>query len=157
MNSSVPQPITDLSVCLLQPDAVMQQRASDVTALGEYLLAVQAAVATALVAFAQRPVASGFVVMAVRPGRQSRSWLDVEPGLPPALARALVLAAESVAPLDVQGGPVVVALSVGLWGGKAPSQRAPVPEAWRSAAKAATRPLGMDELLAQVWPASANT
>ena len=124
-------------VSLLQPEYVFQERVPKVTDLSDYLKAVQASIGRAVAGSAPHRPASGYIVVAVRPGRKSNAWLDITPPLAPPEAAKLLAAAKDVRPLSVQRGVIVVALKVGLWGGSEPSSGFPSPVEWRAAAQAA--------------------
>ena len=142
--------LTMHSVVLLQPDALMKERVSDVDRFSAYI--------KALVREAQVPgpgaAASGFIVVALRPGAQARFWLDFDGGeaaLNPLVRAALIKQLSRVPALEVQQGPVVFALNVGLWGGKASPRVAPSPQEFREASKQAGRPLEIGELVERIW------
>lgn len=62
------------NIMLLQPDFVLQERVR-IDELAQYIQAVNAATKANLESVAEPMPASGFVVMAVRPGGRSRAWL----------------------------------------------------------------------------------
>lgn len=139
-------------VVLLQPEQVLAQRLGDPQPLVKYIKAVGAATTAFAVRHDQPSPASGFVVLAVRPNRTSRAWLDLDQPLPGALARELTSALARVPPPAVTQGMVALAIKVGLWGGRPPTRETPMPAEWRAAADAAGRPLEVTQLIDLVWP-----
>ncbi|MDY0748214.1 hypothetical protein SNE35_27180 [Paucibacter sp. R3-3] len=142
--------LTMHSVVLLQPDALMKERVQDVDRFSAYI--------KALVREAQVPgpgaAASGFIVVALRPGAQSRFWLDFDGGeaaLNPMVRAALLKQLTHVPAIEVRQGPVVFALNVGLYGGKPSPRIAPSPQEFREASKQAGRPLEVGELVERIW------
>lgn len=138
-------------VTLLQPEHVLQERVSKVTDLSDYLKAVQATVAQAVAASPPHRPASGFIVVAVRPGQKSNAWLDITPPLSQQEASKVLAAAKNVRPPSVRGGVVVVAIKVGLWGGSESAAVSPSPTEWRAAATSAGKPMEVGALVEMVW------
>lgn len=137
-------------VVLLQPEFVIEKRTS-AGLLAPYIRSVNAAAADVLATRKQGP-ASGFLTVAIRPGKQSAVWLDIHPALPPALAKTLLASLRAVPVPDVQVGPVVFAVRVGLWGGTPSENQMPAPEEWKRAASEAKKPLETEELVNRIWP-----
>ena len=146
-------------VALLQPDFVLQERiAADALAayiaadaLAAYIASVNAAALDVLAGQTYEP-AGGFLVLAVRPGRQSAAWLDIRPALPPGLARALVARLRAVPAPTVEVGPVVFAVSASLSGGDPRVSSVPLPEAWAQAIREAGKPIATGDLVERIWP-----
>ena len=137
-------------IALLQPDFVLQERiAAD--ALAAYIASVNAAALDVLAGQTYEP-AGGFLVLAVRPGRQSAAWLDIRPALPPGLARALVARLRAVPAPTVEIGPVVFAISASLSGGDPRVSSVPLPEAWAQAIREAGKPIETGDLVERIWP-----
>ena len=143
------------NVMLLQPDFVLQERAPSVQSLSEYIRAVQGAAAGAL-ADEQPSPASGYLVLAVRPGAQSMVWLDFKPNLPATTATKLRAAILAVPAFEARGGVVVFALNSSLWGSPV-SQGFPNPAEWTKAMEGRSDPMEIGDLVDQVWPAGAGT
>jgi hypothetical protein len=143
------------SIVLLQPDFVLKERAPSVQSLSEYIKAVQTAAAKALEGKEPHPT-SGFLVLAVRPGKQSMVWLDFRPGLPAATAAELRASILQVPAFSAQKGVVVFALNASLWGAPA-SQGFPNPTEWSRAMEGHDGPMEIGELVEKVWPAGART
>jgi hypothetical protein len=141
-------------VMLLQPEPVLQERVARPEDLATYLAAVNAAAAQAL-AKEQPTPAAGFVVVAVRPGGESKVWLDFEPPLPAAVDARLRASLETIAPFRARIGVVVVALNASLWGAAPTTRAAPQPQEWRDAAKSSVASIEIGELVERIWPASA--
>lgn len=150
VSSHASQPFVRYEVVLMQADMVLQERV-DATALGDYIKAVESNAKHVVAAKAGDP-ASGFIVVAVRPGQRSNVWLDFNNPLPAGVETALVDEIRSVFPMQVQDGPVLFALRVGLWGGAAPERKTPVPKAWSDAAKKIGRDdQNIDDIVTSVW------
>ncbi|NHZ92379.1 hypothetical protein F2P45_25720 [Massilia sp. CCM 8733] len=141
--------VTAGGVVLLQPEQVIGARTS-ADQLAPYLKQVDSAATRAFNAAKGVPPSSGFLVVAMRPGEQSNIWLDFNPPLPQALARALVDGAKAVRVPAVKG-TVVVAMKYGVAGGSAPSQPMPSPPEWTAAARAAGVPLETGDLVERIW------
>ena len=137
-------------IVLLQPESVIRERIS-ASAIAPYVRSVNAAAADIFGTQKRRP-AGGFLVLAVRPGKQSAVWLDIRPALSPALARELVTRLRAVAAPDVANGPVVFAIKVSLWGGTAPEHQMPTPSEWTDAAQKVSTPLEVGQLVESIWP-----
>jgi hypothetical protein len=137
-------------IVLLQPDFVMKDRIS-VNSLASYIRAVNAT-ATDMISSQRRAPSGGFLVLAIRPGKQSAQWLDFRPSLPPDLAKTLMAQLRAIPVPEVQGGPVVFAVRVSLSGGAPPEQNMPAPAEWMQAARDAGKPLETGELVERIWP-----
>lgn len=137
-------------IVLLQPESVVQERIS-ASALAPYARLLNAAAANVFATREKLP-AGGFLVIAVRPGRQSAVWVDIRPELPAALAKELIAQLRAVAAPDVAIGPVIFAIKASLWGGTAPAQHLPAPSEWTNAANRARTPLETGELVELIWP-----
>ena len=141
--------LTTFNVILLQPDPVLQARVPDIDALAAYIQALQAQARVSV----PGPGAanSGFIVVALRPGGRSNAWLDFDDPLNEGVSEALVKRLRAVTVPPVQGGAVVFALKVGIWGGKESSRVAPAPAEWRDAAAKAGHALEPGELALSIW------
>ncbi|WP_157778725.1 hypothetical protein [Massilia violaceinigra] len=142
--------ITAGGVVLLQPEQVIEARVS-VEKLAPYLKQVDAAASGTFNAAKGVPATGGFLVVAIRPGQQSKFWLDFNPPLPPAVASGLIAAAQGVQPPPVNGGTVVLAMKYGVAGGKVPAGPIPSPAEWATVAKAAGKPLEIGDLVDRIW------
>lgn len=138
------------SIVLLQPDVVFQERTPSVGALGDYIRAVQTAAGEALAPEPTSP-ASGFVVLAVRPGGRSTVWLDFRPALPEATLMRLKQAILRVPPFEARNGVVVFALNATLWDAPA-AEGFPNPAEWRKAMEGHSEPMETGDLVDKVWP-----
>jgi hypothetical protein len=144
------QPATFANVVLLQGSAVMNERVPDVDAMADYVKAVEAATADAVAAAPAKQSVGGFIVIAVRPGGQSRVWLDFDALLDLDLRQRILSAARGVKPFEAAKGPVVFALKVALWDGRQTRRVAPVPPEWKRAAKGSPPP-EVGELVESLW------
>ncbi|WP_244667338.1 hypothetical protein [Xanthomonas sp. D-109] len=142
------------NLMLLQPEAVMRERAENVDALAAYVKALDATASRELSRVSTPRPTSGFVAVAVRPGGRSRVWLDVTPALPDTVANTLVTALERVPPFQASGGVVVFALNVTLWGAPPTERQGPSPAAWQRAAEGQAAPMQIGDLVDRVWPAN---
>jgi hypothetical protein len=149
--SRASEPFTSLNVVLLQPSAVMEARVPSIDAMADYLKAVQVAAREAVVASSVRQAVGGYIVIAVRPGLKSKVWLDFDALLDLALKQQLTALVQAVPPFEVRQGPVVFALKVTTWGGKAPRRLVPAPQEWKQVTPAGA-PLEVGELVEALWP-----
>jgi hypothetical protein len=148
--AQAPEPFTNFNVVLLQPSDVLEERVASIDAMAEYIKAVQSALREAVVASGSKQSVGGFIVVAVRPGLQSKVWLDFDTLLDMELRRQLASKAEAVKPFEARKGPVVFALKVALWGGKESKRIAPSPPEWKKAASGGVR-LEVGELVEKIW------
>ncbi|MEK8033674.1 hypothetical protein AACH06_22860 [Ideonella sp. DXS29W] len=149
IDSHAAEPFTRLNVVLLQPSAVLEARTS-VDAMADYIRAIERAASDAVAAAASRQSTGGFVVVAVRPGGQSKAWLDFDTLLDLDVRKRLRDAVQGVPAMTVREGPVVFALKVALWGGKESRRSVPTPPEWKQAgASGPAREVG--ELVESIW------
>ena len=99
--------------------------------------------------------ATGYVVLAVRPSRQSMVWLDFKPALPEQTAAKLRAAILEVPPFEAENGVVVFALNSALWGAP-PVSGFPNPPEWNAAMEGSTESMEIGDLVDKVWPGSAG-
>jgi len=144
------EPITAFNVVLLQPSAVLEERVPSVDDMAAYIKAVQAAAREAVVASAAKQSVGGFIVVAVRPGLQSKVWLDFDALLDLEVRRQIVTRIGAVKPFEVLKGPVVIALKVGLWNGRESKRTAPLPPEWKAASQGGA-PMEVGELVDSLW------
>ena len=145
------EPVTKFGVVLLQPGSVLEDRVPSVDAMAEYIKAVEAASREAVRAIPLKQAASGFIVIAIRPGQKSKVWLDFDTLLDSQVSQQLVARVTAVPPFEARHGPVVVALKVALWDGRESRRVAPSPAEWKAVTKQAGRPLEIDNLIQRVW------
>lgn len=143
------EPFTRFNVVLLQSSKVLEERVG-VDAMADYIKAIEAAAREAIAASPSRQAAGGFLVVAVRPGRQSRVWLDFDTLLDLDMRQRLVGKVRAVEPFEARNGPVVFALKVATWGGKESRRNAPMPLEWKQAS-AASAPREVGELVESIW------
>ncbi len=144
------EPFTNFNVVLLQPGDVLEERVASVDAMAEYIKAVQSAVREAVVASGSKQSVGGFIVVAVRPGLQSKVWLDFDTLVDLELQRQIAGKIQALPPFEARKGPVVFALKVGLWGGRESKRIAPAPVEWKSAARGGER-LEVGALVEKLW------
>lgn len=146
------EPLSQFNVMLLQPSAVLEQRVPSVDAMAAYIKAIEAAAREAVLASETRQAVAGFIVVAVRPGPQSRVWLDFDGLTDLGLQRRLTERIQAVPPFEARQGPVVFALKLATWGARASKRMAPSPQAWKQAAPAGGgAPLEVGELVERLW------
>lgn len=143
-------PLQKHGIVLMQTESDVQSRVPSVDAMATYIRAVERAANDHLSTQPQGQPMSGYIVLAVR-GQQVRSWLSLVPQLPADGAAALKAAIDRVMPFRAKDGPVVFAISVGIWGGPPPQASAPNPPEFKAATKAAGRPLEIGELVERIW------
>lgn len=149
-SSYAANPLQKHAIILMQPESVVQSRVPSVDALASYISAVDRSANELLATQAEGQPTSGFIVLAIR-GQRVRSWLDLTPALPEGLALQLKTALARVMPFRAKEGPVVFALSVGVWGGQATTASAPSLPEFNAATAAAGRPLEAGELVERIW------
>ena len=143
------------NIMLLQPDFVLKERMPSIDSFSGYIEAVQAAAESTLSNEEPSP-ASGFIVLAVRPGAKSNVWLDFKPSLPEETASRLREAIHAVPPLSVKGGTVVFALNATLWDSP-PAAGFPNPPEWSKAMEGHNDSIEIGALVDKfVWPIDAD-
>ncbi len=105
---------------------------------------------------------SAAIVVAIKPGRQARFWIEQgEDLIDPKLVQAMIDAMSKIQPIEVQKGPIALALHVDIWGGgRAPDAAGlplVIPKAWAATQNdpRARGPLP-DGPLAVLWPDDAK-
>lgn len=137
------------SIVLLQPEGMVGERVA-VKPLADYINDIETEVDQTAQTKKHSPV-SGFIVVAVKPGKKSKAWLDMTPALDKATERSLLHAVQKVPVIDVRD-TVVFAITTGLWGGQQPKAISPSPTEWGVAAHKAGRPMEVTELVESIWP-----
>jgi len=143
-------------IMLLQPDSVLQKRVPSVQSLSDYIGALQVAAQGALDGKSGSP-SSGQLVVAVRPGGQSKAWLDFRPALQPDVAQTLLKTVEAVPPFEAKEGVVVFSLNIALWGATPGLALPPSPPEWREAMKSQKGPEEIGHLVERVWVGGPGT
>ena len=143
--------ITRQEVVLLQPDAELRARVPSVDVYGDYVNAVRSGWFATIQAHALPQPTAGFLVLAVRPGQQSRLWLDFEPALPNTLVQALNERVMRTLPPVVHQGPVLIALKLSLDGAPWPAKMSPEPLSWRQAVAVAGEAIESSDLAQALW------
>jgi hypothetical protein len=144
------EPITNFNVVLLQPSAVMEKRVPNIDAMADYIKAVEAAAREAVIASGATQAVGGFIVLAVKPGQQSKVWLDFDTLLDLEIRKQITKSVRAIKPFEVTEGPVVFALKVATWDGKESKRVAPSPPEWKKA-KHGGKPLEIGQLVEKVW------
>ncbi|EHR69591.1 hypothetical protein BurJ1DRAFT_0710 [Burkholderiales bacterium JOSHI_001] len=145
------EPLVNAGVVLLQPESVLQSRVKDAAEFAAYMQQVEGAAAQALKAAFQRKPVGGFIVLALRPERKCKVWLDLDGELPAPTRNAVVQNIEALAAPQVQDGLVVFALKASFWGGRPPTRVAPAPAEWKAAAEQAGSKLAVEALVDRLW------
>lgn len=143
-------PLTRFNVVLLQPSEVLEQRVASVDAMAEYIKQIEAAARDAVVASGAQQAVGGFIVVAVRPGQQSKVWLDFDALTDLEMRRQIVERVGAVKPFDAKDGPVVFALKVATWTGKESKRSLPAPIEWKRANEGGA-PREVGELVESLW------
>ncbi len=138
------------SITLLQPEQVIEERVPDIEAFARYTKQVESAVRTHLEHNEDKTPAAGFIVMAVRPGGQTRVWLDLEPERSD--EAEIVSAAQAVKGYPVRFGTVIHAVKVSVDGAPQRPGQLPNPDSWRAAMKSDAEPVEIGELVDRLWP-----
>ena len=146
-------PLVQHDVVLLQKGEIIEQRVEGgADAMAAYLKTLgEAETETMRANPAQIPTA-GFIVVAVRPGNQTRTWFDFKPALAEATMAALRHTVETTPTMPVKSGEIIFALRVSVWSDKAPKAYAPAPQEWKDAAKGLAKKPDVDTLVDLVWP-----
>lgn len=146
------EPFTRHGVVLLQPSRVVEARVPSVDAMADYIKEVEAAVRQAVHASPSRQSVAGFLVVAVRPGRRSKTWLDFDTLVDLDLQRDIAGRVQAVKPFEAKDGPVVFAVKLALWDAKPSKRQVPLPAEWRSA-RVEGAPQEVEALVERLWPA----
>ncbi|MES2584643.1 MAG: hypothetical protein V4627_18095 [Pseudomonadota bacterium] len=144
------EPITHFNVVLLQPSPVMEKRVANIDAMADYIKAVEAAAREAVIASGATQAVGGFIVLAVKPGRKSRVWLDFDTLLDLEMRKQITNSVKVIPPFDVTEGPVVFALKVATWDAKESKRVAPSPHEWKKATHSG-KPVEIGKLVEKVW------
>ena len=84
------EPLRQHDIVLLQKGEVIEQRVTGgADAMAAYLKMLGAAVTETMRANPQQIPSAGFIVVAIRPGNQTRTWFDFKPALSAATMAAL--------------------------------------------------------------------
>ena len=140
---------------LYQPDSVLSSRLPDINAFAAYEKEVEKVCTTH---FANaKDTGHLYIVIAIKPGKQSRVWLIPSSLHDTPSLDALTKSIEKISPLDVYQGPIVFAISSSINGGKDkardPQAGPPIPQAWRDAVKDQKSSIEVPEgFLKLVWP-----
>lgn len=148
--ASAAEPLVNFNVVLLQPGSTLEERVPGVDVMAEYIRSVEAAARNAVMASKARQSLGGFIVVAVRPGLQSKVWLDFDALLDLEIRRQIIDGAQAVKPFEARKGPVVFALNVALWGGARTKRVAPSPPEWKKVTRDGA-PLEVGALAEAAW------
>lgn len=138
-------------VVLLQNSTVLEQRVVNIDTMAEYIRAVESAAREAVQASPSKRAVAGFIVVAVRPQRRSRVWLDFDAPLNFQTSWQIVAKVAAIPPFEARNGPVVLALKVALWGAGESGRIAPSPVEWKAVTQAAGTQPELDQLIEKVW------
>ena len=154
----VPPAFRSGQVALYQPDDELRARIGDsAESLAAYIGALNVAAERVLAAGKPHAGSTGAIVVAVKPGRRSRVWLEFGNNpFPAAEKQALLSRLQSVPPLDVHGGALLFAITFEAWGGGVPittsDQPVPIPAAWKEAAATSGGGALPEAVLDVLWP-----
>lgn len=140
-------------VVLYMPDPVMKARIA-VSDLSPYMQAVDAAAVAVVEAQQGQAGTSGMLLVAMRPGGQSKAWVVTgQPPMSDTVSAALVAAAEAVPVPKVNEETVLVGIKFHAFGGgtEPVSAGPPIPRDWYSHFSKHGGLLD-DELMSKVWP-----
>ena len=147
------QPLVQHDVVLLQKGEIIEQRvAGGADAMAAYLKTLGDAEIETMRAHPTQIPSAGFIVVAVRPGNQARTWFDFKPALADATMAALAHTVETTPTMPVKSGQIVFALRVSVWSDKPPTAYAPAPQSWKDATKDMKPKPDIDTLVDMVWP-----
>ncbi|MEP6505276.1 MAG: hypothetical protein ABJD97_18220, partial [Betaproteobacteria bacterium] len=126
------EPLVQHDIVLLQAGTIIEQRVTGgADAMAAYLKTLGAAATETLRANPQQIPSAGFIVVAIRPGNQTRTWFDFKPALDAATMAALAHTVETTPTMPVTRGEIVFALRVSIWSDKPPKAYAPAPQEWK--------------------------
>jgi hypothetical protein len=146
-------PLVQHDVVLLQKGEIIEQRVDGgADAMAAYVKTLGEAETEAMRANPAQIPSAGFIVVALRPGNQTRTWFDFKPALADATMAALRHVVESTPTMPVKSGEIVFALRVSIWSLNPPKAYAPAPQEWKDAAKGMARKPDVDTLVDAVWP-----
>lgn len=150
------EPLTVYKAVLPQADILYRERVASTDALAAYLKAVESVARKSIQQAGEKEAgapspASGFIVVGLRPGQRSNVWLDFDEPVSDALTGELVAKIRSILPIRINDGAIVIALKVGLWGGKESPRGLPNPKEWKVAEQQSLMPLEIDELVEKIW------
>jgi len=143
-------------VILTRPDVLMHRTSESPNALTNYISKVREAGQAFVAANAAVEHVVGTYIVAVKPGRQARVWVEVtgvDPGNP--LSSSLAAALQHVEPIAVIDGPVVFAAPFRTWAGGEIPASFELPAVWQKASEKALKPgepLDEDDILLMLWP-----
>ena len=147
------QPLVQHDIVLLQKGEVIEQRVDGgADTMSAYLKTLGAALTDTLRANPSQIPSAGFVVVAIRPGSQTRTWFDFKPRLADRTMAALAQAVSATPTMAVKSGQVVFALRVSVWSDKPPAAYAPAPQEWKDASRDMHPKPDIDHLVDMVWP-----
>ena len=146
-------PLVQHDVVLLQKGEIIEQRVDGgADAMAAYLKTLGDAETETLRVNPQQLPTAGFIVVAVRPGNQTRTWFDFKPALSDATMAAIAHTVETTPTMTVKSGEIIFALRVSVWSDKPPKAYAPAPQAWRDASRGLTPKPDVDTLVDMLWP-----
>ena len=147
------EPLLQHDIVLLQKGDVIEQRVDGgADAMAAYLKALGQAETDTMRAHPSQIPSAGFIVVAVRPGNQTRTWFDFKPALADATMAALRHTVETTPAMTVKSGEIVFALRVSVWSDNPPKAYAPAPQEWRDATKGMKPKPDVDTLVDMLWP-----
>jgi hypothetical protein len=149
---AAPQGFETQNIVLYQPSDVLEERLPDATKLADYIKRLRD-VCQRFFADTTAPETLN-VVVAVRPGRQSRIWfVSSVQSTPDASRKSLRKSLEGVTPCDVISGPIAFAIAAKIAGGDGTKPTdIPMPLEWQKAAARKGTVTVPDGVLDVVWP-----
>jgi hypothetical protein len=140
------------NIVLYQPSDVLEERLPDATKLADYIKRLRD-VCQKFFADTTAPETLNIVV-AVRPGRQSRVWfVSSVQSTPDASRKSLRKSLENVTPCDVTSGSIAFAIAAKIAGGDGTKPTdIPMPLEWQKAAARKGNVTVPDGVLDAVWP-----
>jgi hypothetical protein len=139
-----------------QPDEVLRQRVVNQREFLDFLAGdVEGVVRGCLGELEPGPGQALTLVVAIRPGRRARYWLEFNPGgLTAAIPAELQRRLQELRPPEVRDGPVAYASHLLLWGGAGEGRGGFVfmPREWELVLTAGSAGVVPDAPLSKVWP-----
>jgi hypothetical protein len=140
------------TIVLYQPSDVLEERLPDFAKLADYIKRLQDVCQRFFAATASPETLD--IVVALRPGRQSRIWfVSSVQATPDAKRKSLRKNLEKVTPCDVTSGSIAFAIAAKIAGGDGKKRKdIPMPLEWQKAAERKGNVIIPDGVLDAVWP-----
>ena len=143
------------AVILYQEDSVLKERlATNAKIIANYTLLSEARAKKLFEKAEPQKGVSGIIIVAFKPGKKSRIWLELGEGkLPETFKQDLIEDLSSIEAIPVKKGPIMIGLKFDAWGGGKPLEEShPIPQEWKDVIKDKNPVVIPDTPLAVLWP-----